>query len=115
MTSIVDRAAKLGLQFDVRGLRDFVLVEPEGWQDLRFPERRCRQRVPHGEGARGPVTSHGVTNLPFGSVWLRGQRKPECNTCLATPVACARPEGESRVNKIHVARCRDVVVSHFEA
>jgi len=27
MTSLVERAAKLGLRFDVRGLRDFVLID----------------------------------------------------------------------------------------
>jgi hypothetical protein len=29
MRSIVDRAAKLGLRFDVRGLRDFVLIDEQ--------------------------------------------------------------------------------------
>ncbi len=27
MTSLVERAAKLGFRFDVRGLRDFVLID----------------------------------------------------------------------------------------
>jgi hypothetical protein len=36
MRSIVDRAAKLGLRFDVRGLRDFVLIDEQTGETHAF-------------------------------------------------------------------------------
>ena len=36
MTSIVERAAKLGLRFDVRGLRDFVLIDEQTGESHDF-------------------------------------------------------------------------------